>query len=77
MTHSCCAKPHCGSTAGHALNKILKDIINRYQTLRGKRVKFVPGWDCHGLPIELKVVQSLKSAERQALDPLSLRKKAR
>lgn len=40
---------------GHALNKILKDFINRYQIMKGSKVKFVPGWDCHGLPIELKV----------------------
>jgi len=45
---------------GHALNKILKDFINRYQTLQGRKVKYVPGWDCHGLPIELKVLQSMK-----------------
>ena len=38
---------------GHALNKVLKDVINKYQVLRGRRVRFVPGWDCHGLPIEL------------------------
>jgi isoleucyl-tRNA synthetase len=62
---------------GHALNKILKDIINRYQLLRGRKVRFVPGWDCHGLPIELKVLQTLKSQERQALTPLTLRQKAR
>jgi len=62
---------------GHALNKILKDIINRYQLLRGRKVRYVPGWDCHGLPIELKVLQNLKSKERQALTPLTLRQKAR
>jgi isoleucyl-tRNA synthetase len=39
---------------GHALNKILKDFINRYQLLQGRKVYYVPGWDCHGLPIELK-----------------------
>lgn len=39
---------------GHALNKILKDIVNRYKLLRGYRVLYRPGWDCHGLPIELK-----------------------
>ncbi len=61
---------------GHALNKVLKDIINKYKTLRGFRVHFVPGWDCHGLPIELKVLQSLKSHERKDLDSLGLRKKA-
>jgi isoleucyl-tRNA synthetase len=62
---------------GHALNKILKDIINRYQLLRGRKVRYVPGWDCHGLPIELKVLQKMKSAERQNLTPLQLRQKAK
>ncbi|NEU80653.1 isoleucine--tRNA ligase [Nostoc sp. UIC 10630] len=62
---------------GHALNKILKDIINRYQMLRGRKVRYVPGWDCHGLPIELKVLQNMKSAERQNLTPLQLRQKAK
>ncbi|KAJ9521483.1 hypothetical protein QJQ45_008884 [Haematococcus lacustris] len=47
---------------GHALNKVLKDIINRYQLLRGRKARFVPGWDTHGLPIELKVLQSLPGA---------------
>ncbi|KAF2454327.1 tRNA synthetases class I-domain-containing protein [Lineolata rhizophorae] len=42
---------------GHALNKILKDIVCRFQLSRGKRVHYVPGWDCHGLPIELKALQ--------------------
>ncbi len=62
---------------GHALNKILKDIINRYQLLRGRKVRYVPGWDCHGLPIELKVLQNMKSAERQNLTALQLRQKAK
>ncbi|MBW4635200.1 MAG: isoleucine--tRNA ligase [Iphinoe sp. HA4291-MV1] len=62
---------------GHALDKILKDIINRYQLLRGLKVRYVPGWDCHGLPIELKVLQNMKSAERQNLTPLQLRHKAK
>jgi isoleucyl-tRNA synthetase len=61
---------------GHALNKILKDFINKYQTLRGKRVSYVPGWDCHGLPIELKVLQGMKAKEREGLTPIALRKKA-
>jgi len=61
---------------GHALNKILKDVINRYQLLRGSKVRYVPGWDCHGLPIELKVLQKLSSEERQKLTPLTLRAKA-
>lgn len=62
---------------GHALNKILKDIINRFQLLQGRKVRYVPGWDCHGLPIELKVIQGMKPAERQQLTPLELRHKAR
>ena len=37
---------------GHALNKILKDIIVKYKTMRGFDSHYVPGWDCHGLPIE-------------------------
>jgi len=61
---------------GHALNKVLKDIVNKYKTLKGFKVHFVPGWDCHGLPIELKVLQNLKSAERKNLNVLELRKKA-
>lgn len=63
---------HCG----HALNKILKDFINRKQALNGKQVHYVPGWDCHGLPIELKVLQTMTSKERQALTPITLREKA-
>ncbi len=62
---------------GHALNKILKDIINKYKLLQGYKVRYVPGWDCHGLPIELKVLQSMKQKEREDLTPLKLRHKAR
>ena len=40
---------------GHALNKVLKDAVVRTQTLLGKDAPYVPGWDCHGLPIEWKV----------------------
>lgn len=45
---------------GHALNKILKDITCRYQISQGRIVDFRPGWDCHGLPIELKALQKQK-----------------
>ena len=62
---------------GHALNKILKDIINKYKILQGHKVKYIPGWDCHGLPIELKVLQKIKSKERKELTPLTLRQKAK
>ena len=55
----------------------MKDFVNRYQMMRGKRVRYVPGWDCHGLPIELKVLQSMDPEARKALTPIKLRKKAR
>ncbi|KAK9699626.1 hypothetical protein RND81_08G185500 [Saponaria officinalis] len=61
---------------GHALNKILKDIINKYKLLQNYKVQFVPGWDCHGLPIELKVLQSLDQESRKELTALKLRAKA-
>jgi isoleucyl-tRNA synthetase len=63
---------------GHALNKILKDITARFQLLQGRRVSFVPGWDCHGLPIEAKVLTQAKG-EAAALraDPPRLRRRAR
>ncbi|MDI9636111.1 isoleucine--tRNA ligase [Oscillatoria amoena NRMC-F 0135] len=62
---------------GHALNKILKDIVNKYQLLQGRKGRYVPGWDCHGLPIELKVLQNMSAKEREGLTPLKLRQKAR
>ncbi|MEA5441740.1 isoleucine--tRNA ligase [Cyanobium gracile] len=61
---------------GHALNKILKDIINKHALLQGRRARFVPGWDCHGLPIELKVLQGLSGEERRQLTPIDLRRRA-
>ena len=47
---------------GNALNKILKDIVVKYKSLRGFRAPYVPGWDCHGLPIEFKVSQEMRKA---------------
>ena len=44
---------------GHAVNKILKDVVNKSMTLEGFNTPFVPGWDCHGLPIELNVEKNL------------------
>lgn len=58
---------------GTALNKLLKDIIMRYKTMRGYRVPYVPGWDCHGLPIEHKVMKELHAKEK-TLTPLEIRK---
>jgi len=51
---------------GTALNKTLKDVTIRYKALRGFRTPYVPGWDCHGLPIEQKVARELRDAKRQA-----------
>ncbi len=50
---------------GHALNKILKDIIVKSKTLSGYRSPYVPGWDCHGLPIEHQVDKALGSKKRE------------
>jgi isoleucyl-tRNA synthetase len=44
---------------GHALNKILKDVIVKFHYFDGKKVRFTPGWDCHGLPIEQQVEKKL------------------
>jgi isoleucyl-tRNA synthetase len=58
---------------GTALNKILKDIIVRYQFMNGKRVKIFPGWDCHGLPIEYKVLDQRKKQKKYS--KIEIRKK--
>ncbi|MFT8921900.1 isoleucine--tRNA ligase [Acetobacter sp.] len=49
---------------GHALNKINKDVINRAHRMAGYAVRYVPGWDCHGLPIEWKVEEGYRKAKR-------------
>ena len=49
---------------GHALNKILKDVINRCQQMLGKDANFVPGWDCHGLPIEWKIEEKYRKKKK-------------
>ncbi|MEO7300107.1 MAG: class I tRNA ligase family protein, partial [Verrucomicrobiota bacterium] len=59
---------------GTALNKILKDIIIKYKTLRGFNAPYVPGWDCHGLPIEFKVSQEMRKAGDTSADAATIRK---
>src|SRR5690606_4371912 len=49
---------------GHALNKILKDVINRSQQMLGKDAHYVPGWDCHGLPIEWKIEEEYRARKQ-------------
>ena len=58
---------------GHALNKILKDLIVRYKTMTGHYALYVPGWDCHGLPIEQKVIQKLGNKIRE-MAPAEIRR---
>lgn len=58
---------------GTALNKILKDTIVRYQSLKGRRTPYIPGWDCHGLPIEHKVARQMKEEGRE-LSPVEMRR---
>ena len=59
---------------GTALNKILKDILLKYKTLRGFCAPYVPGWDCHGLPIEFKVSQDMRKAGDTSVDASTIRK---
>ncbi|CZT00320.1 related to isoleucine--tRNA ligase [Rhynchosporium agropyri] len=70
---------------GHALNKILKDVICRVKVLDGRRVEYVPGWDCHGLPIEIKALEQQRAknasqsndSEETTLDAIGTRRAAR
>ena len=62
--------------AGHALNKTLKDIIVKHKTMKGFNAPYVPGWDCHGLPIELQVTKKLGNAARE-MPKIEIRKKCR
>src|SRR3990167_4889704 len=61
---------------GHALNKVLKDIIVKYKTLRGFDAHYVPGWDCHGLPIELQALKEMGKKKEEVAQG-EFRKKAR
>lgn len=60
---------------GHALNKTLKDIIVKYKTMQGFDSPYVPGWDCHGLPVEHQLFKELKISKYQ-IPQLDFRKKA-
>ncbi|MBR0553269.1 isoleucine--tRNA ligase [Stakelama marina] len=64
---------------GHALNKILKDLVTRSQSLLGKNTPYVPGWDCHGLPIEWKVEEQYrkKKLNKDEVDPVQFRGECR
>ncbi|HEY4253509.1 MAG TPA: class I tRNA ligase family protein, partial [Roseomonas sp.] len=64
---------------GHALNKILKDVINRARQMAGQDANYVPGWDCHGLPIEWKVEEEYraKGRDKDAVPVLDFRAECR
>ncbi len=61
---------------GHTVNKVLKDVIVKYQMMTGHVAPFVPGWDCHGLPIEHNVEKKLGS-KRHKMDKLDIRRQCR
>ena len=50
---------------GHMLNKVLKDFVVKFRSMQGKAVRYVPGWDCHGLPIELQVDKKLGPKKKE------------
>jgi isoleucyl-tRNA synthetase len=64
---------------GHALNKILKDVVNRSQQMLGKDANYVPGWDCHGLPIEWKIEEKYRAAgkDKDAVPIIEFRRECR
>ncbi|MCL1903384.1 MAG: isoleucine--tRNA ligase [Oscillospiraceae bacterium] len=62
---------------GTALNKVLKDIIIKYKVMRGYDAPYVPGWDCHGLPIELKAVKQIAGSGKTQIDTVKLREECR
>ena len=61
---------------GHALNKILKDVIVKYWTMRGFDSLYVPGWDCHGLPIEHQCLKEM-GKRKEEVERVAFRKEAR
>jgi isoleucyl-tRNA synthetase len=62
---------------GHALNKVLKDMVVKYHYFDGKSVRYTPGWDCHGLPIEQKVEEKIGGQKKKELPKSKLRELCR
>jgi isoleucyl-tRNA synthetase len=64
---------------GHALNKILKDMVVRSQQMMGRDARYIPGWDCHGLPIEWKIEEKYRSKgrDKDAVDVVEFRQECR
>jgi isoleucyl-tRNA synthetase len=61
---------------GHMLNKVLKDFVGKYRSMVGQPCEIIPGWDCHGLPIELAVDKELGSKKRE-MDKVAIRQECR
>ena len=62
---------------GHALNKILKDMVVKYHYFQGKKVFYTPGWDCHGLPIEQQVEKKIGKEKKDSLQKTKIRELCR
>ena len=64
---------------GHALNKILKDFVVRSQQMMGRDARYIPGWDCHGLPIEWKIEEQYraKGQDKDAVNVVDFRQECR
>ena len=64
---------------GHALNKILKDMVVRSQQMMGRDARYIPGWDCHGLPIEWKIEEQYraKGLDKDDVDVVAFRQECR
>lgn len=68
-----------GLHLGHALNKILKDLVIRSRQMMGYDANYVPGWDCHGLPIEWKIEEKYRASgqDKDSVDPIEFRQECR
>lgn len=62
---------------GQAMNKILKDVVIKYKNMEGYSAPFIPGWDCHGLPVELQLFKKLNIKRKEEVDAVEFRTKAR
>jgi isoleucyl-tRNA synthetase len=62
---------------GHTLNKVLKDLIVKHRAMSGRLAPYVPGWDCHGLPIEIEVERKIGRAKKEAMPKAEVRRLCR
>src|SRR3990172_2055638 len=62
---------------GHALNKVIKDIIVKHKSMTGFLAPYIPGWDCHGLPIELQVEKSIGREKKNSLGKPEVRRQCK